>query len=50
MTLYTQYILLLLSREYRRGNQKWTIQRCWKKQHNMCWTPLYTYTYMYKHK
>jgi hypothetical protein len=39
-------------REYRRGNQKWTIQRNWqhmtdktkknktKAQHNMCWTPL----------
>jgi hypothetical protein len=39
-------------REYRRGNQKWTIQRNWqhmtdktqknkaKTQHNMCWTPL----------
>ena len=39
-------------REYRRGNQKRTIQRDWqdrihktkknktKKQHNMCWTPL----------
>ena len=40
-------------REYRRVNQKWTIQRNWqhrahktkknktKPQHNMCWTPLY---------
>jgi len=40
-------------REYRRDNQKWTIQRNWqyrshktktnktKTQHNMCWTPLY---------
>jgi hypothetical protein len=40
--------------EYRRGNNKWTIQRDWqhrvhkkhdedktKTQHNMCWTPLY---------
>ena len=41
-------------REYRRDNQKWTIQRNWqhrvhttmknktKTQHNMCWTPPYT--------
>jgi len=42
-------------REYRKGNQKWTIQRNWqlrvhktkknkaKTRHNtcMCWTPLY---------
>ena len=40
-------------REYRRSNQKRTIQRNWqhrvhktkknkaKTQHNMCWTPLY---------
>jgi hypothetical protein len=40
-------------REYRRGNQKRTIQRNWqhrvyktkkyksKTQHNMCWTPLH---------
>jgi len=39
-------------REYRRGNETWTIQRNWqhrvhktnkskaKTQHNMCWTPL----------
>ena len=44
------------TREYRRGNQKWTIQRNWqhrvhktktnktKAQHNMCWTPLYVNT------
>jgi len=41
------------AREYRRGNQNWTIQRNWqhrvhktkttkaKTQHNMCWTALY---------
>jgi hypothetical protein len=41
------------ARDYRRGNQNWTIQRNWqhsvhkmkknqmKTQHNMCWTPLY---------
>ena len=40
-------------REYRKGNQIWTIQRNWqhrkhktkknkiKTQHDMCWTPLY---------
>ena len=40
-------------REYRSGNQKWTIQRNWQHrvhktkknkaqtEHNMCWTPLY---------
>ena len=40
-------------REYRRGNEKYTIQRNWqhkvhktktnktKIQHTMCWTPLY---------
>jgi len=40
-------------REYRRGNQNWTIQRNWqhmvpktkkkktKTQNNMCWTPPY---------
>ena len=40
-------------REYRPGNQKWTIQRKWenmahktkknktKTQHNMFWTPIY---------
>jgi hypothetical protein len=40
-------------REYRMGNQQWTIQRNWqhrvhktttnktKTLHNMCWTPLY---------
>ena len=39
-------------RKYRRGNNKWTIQRNWqhwahktkknktKTQHKMCWTPL----------
>ena len=44
------------AREYRRGNQSWTIQRNWqhrvqktknfkaKTQHNMCWTPLYIYS------
>ena len=42
-------------REYRRGNQKWTIQRnCQHRvhktntnktttQHNMCWTPVYSF-------
>ena len=40
-------------RDYRKGNQKWAIQRNWQHrvhnmeknktntQHNMCWTPLY---------
>ena len=43
-------------RKYRRGNQKWTIQRNWqqsahktkknkiKTQRNICWTRLYTQT------
>ena len=46
-------VLYINVREYRKGNQKWTIQRNWqhrvhktkknktKTQHNMCWTPLY---------
>jgi len=41
-------------REYRKGNQKWTIQKNWqhrvhktkdnkkRTQHNMYWTPLYS--------
>jgi len=48
-------------REHRRGNQKWTMQRNWqhrihktkknktKRQHNMCWTPLWATTTK-KHK
>jgi hypothetical protein len=45
-------------REYRRGNQKWTIQRNWQHRvhktkedkaqtvHNMCWTPLWFISYI----
>ena len=50
--LYTLYDVWFINvKEYRRGNQKWTIQRNWvhktktnktKTQHNMCWTPPYT--------
>jgi len=46
-------------REYRRGSQKWTIQRNrqhkvhetkknkTKTQHNMCWTPLFATNHKY---
>ena len=49
---YHIYIYINVGK-YRRGNQKWTIQRNWqhrvhktkkdktKTQHNICWTPLY---------
>ena len=55
-TVFFKNICLMACRyinikEYRRGNQKWTIQRNWQHnktekiktqiQHNMCWTPLY---------
>ena len=48
------YSISMNFREYRKGNQKWTIQRNWqhrvdktkknktKTKHKMCWTPLYT--------
>ena len=55
-----QYGELLKVREYRRGNQKRTIQRNWQRrvqrrvlktnkakiQHNMCWTQLYGVEYL----
>jgi hypothetical protein len=49
-----QYGKLLNVREYRRGNQKRTIQRNWQRiktnkakiQHNMCWTQLYGVEYL----
>ena len=58
VNMIDQYGELLKVREYRRGNQKRTIQRNWQRrvhkiktskakiQHNMCWTQLYGVEYL----